>query len=89
MWKFPKAWVRLWTVRQIKWVVEFQPANIKRLIRKAIAFNEIQKPKHESLIQKSIEIAKILASQYPDVTLAELAVEIAVRREVLFLESIV
>lgn len=44
----------------------------------AIAFTEIQKPKHAALIRKSVELAKSLSSEYSkDATVAELAVEIA------------
>jgi hypothetical protein len=45
----------------------------------AIAFNEVQKSKHDGLIQKSIELSKTLIVEHSvNVTPAELAVEIAV-----------
>jgi hypothetical protein len=48
------------------------------LIPKAIAFFELQKPKHELLIQESVELSRTLAAEFSDVPTAELAVEVAV-----------
>ncbi|KAL5317306.1 hypothetical protein ACEPPN_014401 [Leptodophora sp. 'Broadleaf-Isolate-01'] len=42
----------------------------------AIAYNELQKPSHKSRIEDAIAIAKKLASKYPELSTAELAVEI-------------
>jgi hypothetical protein len=48
------------------------------LSTQAIAYSELQKPEHESLIQESITEAEVLAKQLSDVSTTELAVEIAV-----------
>ncbi|KAH7336075.1 transaldolase [Rhexocercosporidium sp. MPI-PUGE-AT-0058] len=42
----------------------------------AIAYNELQKPSHKSRIENAISMSKKLASEYPELSAAELAVEI-------------
>jgi len=46
----------------------------------AIALSELQKPHHANLLKRSGALAKQLVSQYADVDVVALAVEIAVRK---------
>ncbi|RDW92355.1 hypothetical protein BP5796_01749 [Coleophoma crateriformis] len=43
----------------------------------AIAYNELLKPEHQELIKKAIEASKTLTEEYPELTAAQLATEIA------------
>lgn len=44
----------------------------------AIAYNELQDPKHEILLEESATLARRLADEFTDVTVVELAVEVSV-----------
>ena len=53
----------------------------------AIAFNELQESQHEALLQDSIDMARRLAGDFDNISLTELAIEIAVCLSLLHIDT--